>query len=196
VNVVCHPGLDPGSSGFRLIWHIRSLEDGCRGLPGGNSLSFASPKESKQRKGDPLHRPFGVPKISRQQRAARKLVARGGAGTKDFGQYSPLKQCERTAPVAGAKFWRSNMGNSTARLSTVTSCASLQKTTVILSNAEGSAFLSASHVINLWRKLGPRTSAWQKTSTLHPGKGSHLSTRGANPIIHGHLQTLVSEDAR
>ncbi|MFZ3140187.1 MAG: hypothetical protein WA147_06230 [Polaromonas sp.] len=24
-----------------------------RGLPGGNSLSFASPKESKQRKGDP-----------------------------------------------------------------------------------------------------------------------------------------------
>ena len=25
----------------------------CRGLPGGNSLSFASPKESKQRKGDP-----------------------------------------------------------------------------------------------------------------------------------------------
>ena len=25
----------------------------CRGLPGSNSLSFASPKESKQRKGDP-----------------------------------------------------------------------------------------------------------------------------------------------
>jgi hypothetical protein len=25
-----------------------------RGLPGGNSLSFASPKESKQRKGDPM----------------------------------------------------------------------------------------------------------------------------------------------
>ena len=27
-----------------------------RGLPGGNSLSFASPKESKQRKGDPMVR--------------------------------------------------------------------------------------------------------------------------------------------
>ena len=30
----------------------------CRGLPGGNSLSFASPKESKQRKGDPVRRPL------------------------------------------------------------------------------------------------------------------------------------------
>ncbi len=29
------------------------LEAAGRGLPGGNSLSFASPKESKQRKGDP-----------------------------------------------------------------------------------------------------------------------------------------------
>jgi hypothetical protein len=26
-----------------------------RGLPGGKSLSFASPKESNQRKGDPAH---------------------------------------------------------------------------------------------------------------------------------------------
>jgi hypothetical protein len=121
----CHPVLDTGSSGVCLIWRMRLLEDGCRGLPGGNlseacsDLSFASPKESNQRKGDPLLRPFGFPKISHQQRAARKLVACGGVGTKDFGQYSPLKQCERTAPVAGAKFWRCNMGNSRARISAI-----------------------------------------------------------------------------
>jgi hypothetical protein len=76
-------------------------------------LCFA--KESKQRKATPLRRPVGVPKISRQQRTARKLVARGWFVAKGIRLCSPLKQCERTAPVAGAKFWRSNMGNSRAR---------------------------------------------------------------------------------
>jgi hypothetical protein len=37
-------------------------------LPGGKSLSFASPKESNQRKGDPIASPLRVPKISRQRR--------------------------------------------------------------------------------------------------------------------------------
>jgi hypothetical protein len=127
----CHPALDTGSSGVCLIWRMRLLEDGCRGLPGGNSLSFASPKESKQRKGDPLLRPFGVPKISRQQRAARKLAARGGFIAKGNVWRSPLKQCERTAPVAGAKFWRSNMGNSRARIFAMASCANPHITIVI-----------------------------------------------------------------
>jgi hypothetical protein len=132
---LCHPGLDPGSSGVRraprnLIF-ANMFNQRCRGLPGGKLLSFASPKESSQRKGDPLLRPFGVPKISHQQRAARKLAARGGFIAKGEILYSPLKQCERTAPVAGTKFWRSNMGNSTARVSAVASCVGLQKTTVI-----------------------------------------------------------------
>jgi hypothetical protein len=35
---------------------IGRSRDACRGLPGGKSLSFASPKESNQRKGDPMSR--------------------------------------------------------------------------------------------------------------------------------------------
>ncbi len=40
-------------TGFARYCRGESFEGGCRGLPGSNSLSFASPKESKQRKGDP-----------------------------------------------------------------------------------------------------------------------------------------------
>jgi hypothetical protein len=118
---LCRPGLDPGPSGFRVV----STADAGGSPAATHFLCFA--KESKQRKATPLHRPFGVPKISRQQRAARKLAARGvGFVPCGFG-CSPLKQCERTAPVAGAKFWRSNMGNLGACSSTVASRVAFQK---------------------------------------------------------------------
>ena len=42
-----------------LIDSVR-LSRQCRGEPGGSSLSFASPKESNQRKGDPVRRPFAA----------------------------------------------------------------------------------------------------------------------------------------
>jgi hypothetical protein len=44
-------------------------------LPGGNSLSFASPKESKQRKGDPM---VWVPFAAAQEQPA--VLAENGAG--------------------------------------------------------------------------------------------------------------------
>src|SRR6187551_1159371 len=50
------------------------LEPAGRGLPGGNSLSFASPKESKQRKGDPM---VWVPPLRCGQPA---VLAENGAG--------------------------------------------------------------------------------------------------------------------
>ena len=39
--------------GFGDLGKVFSVHGVCRGLPGSNSLSFASPKESNQRKGDP-----------------------------------------------------------------------------------------------------------------------------------------------
>ncbi len=71
--------------------HVNScamLEGGCRGLPGGNSLSFASPKESKQRKGDPqsgsLHCVTGnlrcsIPAAVQPTRFAQTSLARPSA---------------------------------------------------------------------------------------------------------------------
>jgi hypothetical protein len=56
-----------------------------RGLPGGNSLSFASPKESKQRKGDPAVRVpslrFGQPALTGKSGGPRKLAPLRSAQT-------------------------------------------------------------------------------------------------------------------
>jgi hypothetical protein len=193
----CRPGLDPGSSGFRCL----SATDAGGSPAATHFLCFA--KESKQRKATPLRRPFGVPKISPQQRAARKLVARGYFFAKGRVRCSPLKQCERTAPVAGAKFWRSNMGNSRARISAVASCAAPHINTVILSVAEGSAFSSRTTLLIQSENLGPGLpnegvprGARQKTATLHPGKGRFRSAHHENPIIHGHLEPKTPEDPR
>jgi hypothetical protein len=49
-----------------------------RGLPGGKSLSFASPKESDQRKGDPDIPEF--PEIEPAGRAAKELAPPGCFG--------------------------------------------------------------------------------------------------------------------
>jgi hypothetical protein len=173
VNVFCHPedcrpGLDPGSSGVRGL----SMTD-AGGCPAA-SYFFCFAKKSNQKKATPLHRASGVPKISRQRRAARKLVARGWSCAKNRCRCSPLKQCERTAPVAGAKFWRSNMGNSRARsLGASFHRVAVEKTTVILSVAEGSALLSANGIANSPRKLRPRTSMRQERR-IPSGEGLSL----------------------
>jgi hypothetical protein len=136
---VCRPVLDTGPS---VVCGVSATDAG--GCPAASHF-FCFAKKSNQKKATPLFRPFGVPKISHQRRAARKLVARGVSFVPcGFGR-SPLKQCERTAPVAGAKFWRSNMGNSETRNSTVASCVAFQKTTVIPSAAEGSASCPNGH---------------------------------------------------
>jgi hypothetical protein len=153
---LCHPGLDPGSSGVR-----GSLITDAGGSPAASHF-FCFAKESKQRKATPIvgecDRPSGVPKISRQQRAARKLVARGYFFAKGRVRHSPLKQCERTSPVAGTKFWRSNMWNSRARCFEISHRCDVTKTTaVILSNAEGSAFRPNRH--NTIHRTDSRTQA-------------------------------------
>ena len=45
-----------------------------RGEPGGSSLSFASPKESNQRKGDPVRRPFASLRVHCGARSKRGLA--------------------------------------------------------------------------------------------------------------------------
>jgi hypothetical protein len=51
-------GGDLSCSVASALWLLASALLPGRGLPGGNSLSFASPKESKQRKGDPQSGPL------------------------------------------------------------------------------------------------------------------------------------------
>jgi hypothetical protein len=184
---LCRPVLDTGSSGVRVV----SYTD-AGGSPAASHF-FCFAKKSNQKKATPLHRPFGVPKISHQQRAARKLVARGGFIAKGGILCSPLKQCERTAPVAGAKFWRSNMGNSRSRCFEISCrCDAIPTTAVILSEAEGSAFLFAKHVINSPQKLGPRTSERRSP----PGRAAKAprSIRGRvsspNPAHYNSLHRL------
>jgi hypothetical protein len=72
-------------------------------LPGGKSLSLLRQRKATPQLANEL-RPFGVPKISRQQQAARKLVARGCIYAKGDLLRSPLKQCERTAPSLAQNF--------------------------------------------------------------------------------------------
>ena len=54
-----------------MVERIIKLLFAGRGLPGGKLLSFASPKESNQRKGDPAIPEF--PKPESTGRAAQKL---------------------------------------------------------------------------------------------------------------------------
>jgi hypothetical protein len=168
VKMSCHAVLDTGQSGFRGL-----LTTDAGGCPAAcYFLCFA--KESRQRKAASLHRSFGVPKISHQQRAARKLVARGVGFVLSGFRRSPIRQRERTAPVAGAKFWRSNMGDSKARsLGASFHRVAVEKTTVILSVAEGSALLSANGIANSPRKLRPRTSMRQERR-IPSGEGLSL----------------------
>jgi hypothetical protein len=123
---LCHPVLDTGSSGVRCI-----STTAAGGSPAA-SYFFCFAKKSNQKKATPLLRPFGVPKILRQQRAARKLVARCWVVAKGKVLCSPLKQCERTSPVAGAKFWRSNMGNSRARCFEISCCCDVIQITAVI----------------------------------------------------------------
>jgi hypothetical protein len=57
---------------------LTSLSFAGRGLPGGNSLFFASPKKSKQKKGDPAvwvpALRFGQPVMSGKSGGPRKLA--------------------------------------------------------------------------------------------------------------------------
>ncbi|MGB9130460.1 MAG: hypothetical protein WCB97_12500, partial [Thiobacillus sp.] len=67
-----HSRILPGRGGFLKFggsWFFTGLIAVGRGLPGGKSLSFASPKESNQRKGDPDRPEF--PKIKRVGWAAK-----------------------------------------------------------------------------------------------------------------------------
>jgi hypothetical protein len=174
VNKECRPGLDPGSSSVRCV--TTTDAGGCPAA----SHFFCFAKKSNQKKATPQlaneHRPFGVPKISHQQRAARKLVARGWFAAKSKVLYSPLKQCERTAPVAGAKFWRSNMGNSRARISEISVCEFFAPPSNNYCHPERSrriCFFVAKRVLNSPQELGPRTSMRQERC-IPSGEGLSL----------------------
>ena len=59
-----------------LLAGVGGLSRPSRGEPGGSSLSFASPKESNQRKGDPQSgAPAGQPVNLAKTRGPRKLAA-------------------------------------------------------------------------------------------------------------------------